>query len=151
MIRLVAAILLILLAGGCAGLDLKRLAPPGIIRYERIADEKEANPVIAEEIRTRRRDNDARFPKIGETAAGGAHTTSIPNEGVESEIDRMEAEREALLSALEAERAAMAAEDEDLAQLNEAGTKLSAEAEKDKAHAARDAQTRPRAKDDQDS
>ena len=62
----------ILLAGAavalsaCSASDLKRFAPPGIVKYEEIAAEAPPNPTIQSEIDRRRDEGDAAFPVLSE-------------------------------------------------------------------------------------
>lgn len=101
MLKIIASVGMAAAVTGCSGLELARLAPPGIIRYERIADEKEPNPTIVERVAERRETIDPEFPKLGETAAGGATRSAIPNESVDAQIARLESRRDNLGAAVE--------------------------------------------------
>ncbi len=138
MLRFVASIGMTLAITGCAGVDLARLAPPGIIRYERIADEKEPNPTIAAQWEERRGDEKPRFPKLGETAAGGARMTGIPKAGVAGEMTRLERERDNLETAVETDLLESGASASEADQINEAAADLSTAIDEDKSAAARE-------------
>lgn len=129
---------LALAAVGCTSVELARLAPPGIIRYERIADEKEPNPEIVARIEERRVNEQARFPKIGETAAGGAKRQRIPNQAVPGQIEQLETEKANLDMALETARLESIAAAQEADAMNEAAADLSSAVDKAKSDAARD-------------
>ena len=123
---------------GCAGTDFARLAPPGIIRYEKIAEKKEPNPTIIERISDRREETQARFPKIGETAAGGAKMRPIPKRGVGGLIETLENERDNLDMAVETDALETAASMDEAAAIKQTSDELSAAIEDEKAAAARE-------------
>ena len=123
---------------GCAGTDLARLAPPGIIRYERIADEKEPNPTILAKREERRENAQARFPKLGETAAGGAKMSPIPNDDVANAIEALEKERDNLEMAVTTDALETAAASEEATAITQAREELSAAIEDEKTAAARE-------------
>ena len=123
---------------GCTGFELARLAPPGIIRYERIADKKEPNPAIVDRIEQRGEGERPKFPKLGETTAGGATLTPIPDGGVAGEISQLASDRDHLDMALETDKLEAGAAAEDADAINEAAADLSVAVEKAKAAAARD-------------
>lgn len=130
---------------GCTGFDLARLAPPGIIRYEHIADEKEPNPVIVERIEARSEEQKPRFPKLGETTAGGAKLKPIPNGGIAGEISSLADERDRLDMALETDRLESDAAAMEAGSINEAAAELSAAVDEAKSAAARDRADKPAA------
>jgi len=134
---------LALATAGCTSVELARLAPPGIIRYERIADEKEPNPEIVARVEERRVNEQARFPKIGETAAGGAKRRAIPNKEVPGQIERLETEKENLDMALETARLEAIAAAQEADAMNEAAANLTSAVDKAKSDAARDETQRP--------
>lgn len=123
---------------GCAGTDLARLAPPGIIRYEKIADEKEPNPTITERIENRREESRPSYPKLGETAAGGAEISPIPNDDVANVIEGLEKERDNLEMAVETDALESAVALEEAAAIAQASEELSTAIEDEKAAAARE-------------
>lgn len=105
-IRPAVLIAILLLLAGCSSFDFRRLAPPGILKYERIADEKAPNPAIQEQIDAYRQSGNAVFPKIGETAAA-TQTVSRPNVAqAEEEITELESARRSLEDAVADDRAA---------------------------------------------
>ncbi|MEM8771175.1 MAG: hypothetical protein AAGD92_05955 [Pseudomonadota bacterium] len=105
----------------CTGFEVKRLAPPGIIRYEKIAEEKEPNPTIEEEIAAVRSETKAQFPKVGETNASGNRLKKAPQPEA-GMLEALVGAREALSVAVETDRAAAA-------DLEEAAARLAAERE----------------------
>ncbi len=123
---------------GCAGTDLARLAPPGIVRYERIADEKEPNPTITATVAERREDVRPRFPKLGETAAGGAKMSPIPSGGIANAIEDLEKERDNLDMAVETDALETAAALDEATAIAQASEELTAAIEDEKAAAARE-------------
>ncbi len=138
MLRFVGSVGLALATIGCAGVDLARLAPPGIIRYERIADEKPPNPTIAARIEERRDSEKPKIPKLGETAAGGAKMSRIPNTGVDDEVMRLETERENLEMAIATDMLESTASAQEADAINEAAADLSTAIEDAKTAAARE-------------
>jgi hypothetical protein len=50
--------------GGCT--TMKRLAPPGFVKYEDLAGDKPKNPVIQERVKAVKQARDARFPNLSE-------------------------------------------------------------------------------------
>lgn len=123
---------------GCAGFNAVQLAPPGIIRYERIADEKPANPQVAEQIQQRRTVGEATFPKIGDTAAGGAKRGPIPDEGVDQAVDELVSARDELKDNVEEDREVAILTDEEAEAINKAADELSKDISNAKAAAARE-------------
>lgn len=101
MLKFIGCVGAVIAITGCSGLELARLAPPGIIRYERIADEKEPNPTIAAQVAARGEAEKPEFPKLGETAAGAAEMTAIPNKRVARQVTQLESDRDNLNVAVE--------------------------------------------------
>jgi hypothetical protein len=126
------------LAAGCSTFDPKRLAPPGFVRYERIADEKEPNPEIQARIADYKQENKPRFPKVGETAAGGARMTPIPDGGVDAEIAGLETARDELERSIKESRDAQDADDQALRDIGESGAALTERIAREKAAAERE-------------
>lgn len=123
---------------GCTGLELARLAPPGIIRYERIADEKEPNPTIATQVAERNEAEKPKFPKMGETAAGGAKRTPIPNDRVDREITRLESKRDSLSAAVETDMLENSVAAQETQEIETAVQDLSKAIDREKSAAARE-------------
>ncbi|MEO1251942.1 MAG: hypothetical protein AAFW81_06310 [Pseudomonadota bacterium] len=92
--------------GGCTSFDVKRLAPPGIIKYERIADQKEPNPAIVDIVAAQRADTDAKFPKIGETQAAGPRPTPLARGEVDAATDDLLEDAERANDAAQSDREA---------------------------------------------
>ena len=138
MLKILGSVGMVLAVTGCSGLELARLAPPGIIRYERIADEKEPNPTIAERVAERSEDEKPRFPKLGETAAGGAKPSPIPNDRVAREISRLESKRDTLSAAVETDMLEDSADAQETQEIETAAQALSKAIDKEKQTAARE-------------
>ncbi len=135
---------LAVLTAGCSGFDLKRLAPPGIVRYERIADEKEPNPEIEDRIAEYQQDRKARFPKLGETAAGSAEMTGIPNSGVDDAVADLEAARENLELSIDESLSQRQADEERRREIDQFAAALSQSIDEAKAAAEREERLRRR-------
>ncbi len=97
---------LIAASPGCS--SLKRLAPPGILKYEELAGDQPVNPEIKQRIAERRREIDRRFPDLS------AQPSTRPAEAPMAERDALAADlieaRDELQAAVEADRAASDAE-----------------------------------------
>jgi len=97
---------LIAASPGCS--SLKRLAPPGILKYEELAGDQPVNPEIKQRIAERRREIDRRFPDLS------AQPSRRPAEASMAERDALAAglidARDELQAAVEADRAASDAE-----------------------------------------
>lgn len=96
-----------LAAAGCAG-GFKRLAPPGIVKYEELAKDQPPNPVIAERIEAQKDEPGEGFPNLAK------QPTKLPEGIAKPERDAMIAdllaERDALNAAMETDRAAAGTE-----------------------------------------
>lgn len=138
MLKFIGCVGTIIAITGCTGLELARLAPPGIIRYERIADEKEPNPTIAAEVAERGETEKPKFPKLGETAAGGAKRSAIPNKRVERRITRLESERDNLSVAVETDMLENSAAAQETHEIETAAQDLSEAINAEKTAAARE-------------
>lgn len=123
-------------APGCSG--LKRLAPPGILKYEDLERGQPPNPVIQERIATRRASVDQRFPNLSE------QPSKRPEEMTEAERQATSAAlagaRDALAEAVAQDRAA--SDSERSATLDEAAAALAVEVERE-GEAARRERSRP--------
>lgn len=96
-----------LAAAGCSG-GLKRFAPPGIVKYEELAEDTPPNPAIVERIEAQKDQPGGGFPRLAE------QPTKLP-EGIarperDAMIGELLAKREALDVAIEMDRAAADAE-----------------------------------------
>lgn len=93
-----------LIAAAPACTSLKRLAPPGILKYEEIAGDQPVHPEIKERIAERRREIDRRFPDMSEQPSKRpAEAPAAEREAIAAEL--IEA-RDELQAAVEADRAA---------------------------------------------
>ncbi len=142
MLKIIGSVGLVFAICGCSGLELARLAPPGIIRYERIADEKEPNPTIKARVAERRTEVKPKFPKLGETAAGGARRSAIPNKGIADEISRLESERDNLDTAVETDKLESSAAMLETSEIETAAKDLSDAIDGEKKAAARERRDR---------
>lgn len=92
-----------LAVAGCAG-GFKRLAPPGIVKYEELANDQPPNPLIVERIEAQKDEPGGGFPNLAE------QPTKLPEGIAKPERDAMIAdllaERDALNAAMETDRAA---------------------------------------------
>lgn len=108
-------------APGCSG--LKRLAPPGILKYEDLEAGQPPNPVIQERIAARRASVDQRFPNLSD------QPSQRPEEMTEAARQATAAAlaeaRDALAEAVAQDRAASDAERS--APLDEAAAALAAD------------------------
>ncbi|MEQ8935456.1 MAG: hypothetical protein RIE56_06665 [Amphiplicatus sp.] len=93
-----------LTAAAPACTSLKRLAPPGILKYEELAGDQPVNPEIKQRIVERRQEIDRRFPNLSE------QPTKRPAEAPAAEREALAADlieaRDQLQAAVEADRAA---------------------------------------------
>lgn len=100
-------VIALLAAAGCAG-GFKRLAPPGIVKYEELAKDQPPSPVIVERIEARKDEPGGGFPNLSK------QPTKLPEGIAKPERDAMIgdllAERDALNAAMETDRAAAGAE-----------------------------------------
>lgn len=83
-------------AAGCAELQLSRFAPPGVVKYEDIASEKEPNPAIVEVIETQKQTSTRDYPRLAETPSEQDRPEKRPLEQVDAEIDELATVRDTL-------------------------------------------------------
>lgn len=119
-------------SAGCSSADLRRLAPPGIIRYEKIADEKPPNPVIEQRVKAYGGNRDAVFPKIGETLSSAGRPSRMPAAEVDREIETLSERRDRLQADVEAERRAADEREAELDAIRAQGETLRRELESQK-------------------
>ncbi len=136
---------LLALAPACT--SLKRLAPPGILKYEELAGDQPVNPEIKERIAERRREIDQRFPNLSEQPS--QRPAEAPLAEREALIEELTAARDGLQAAVEEDRAASGAErrasfilpgdkSDKARALEDVAADLAAEVEKDEAVARRE-------------
>lgn len=94
------------LSAGCT--TLKRLAPPGIVKYEDLAGGKPKNPVIANRVKAVRTARDARFPDLSEQPS--AAPTPMRVEERDAHLSVLAAAGSALNTQVATDRAAASAE-----------------------------------------
>ena len=130
-------------AGGCT--TLKRLAPPGFVKYEDLAGDKPKNPVIQERVKAVKAARDAQFPNLSEQPA--VAPTPMPVAERDIYLTSLKTAGAGLNEQIEADRAAAAIELSEsvtvagvpgLFDLVSAGAALKAAVEADKAAAAAD-------------
>lgn len=83
-------------AAGCAELQLARFAPPGVVKYEDIAGEKDPNPTIVEVIEAQKETSTRDYPKLAETPSEQDRPEKRPLEEVDAEINELATARDAL-------------------------------------------------------
>ena len=98
---------------GCSTLDLKRFAPPGLIKYENIADEAPVNPNIDETIARHRQNGDARYPSLGDGPSTRPEKLSAQEQAAQMDAlrlarDAVNGELALINAAAEADEAAIA-------------------------------------------
>lgn len=84
-------------ATGCAELQLSRFAPPGVVKYEDIAGEKEPNPTIVEVIETQKETSTRDYPRLAETPSKKDRPKKRPLSQVDAEIDELATARDELI------------------------------------------------------
>jgi hypothetical protein len=104
-----AALMIVSIAlSGCAG--LKRLAPPGVIKYENLEGDQPPSPLIKERIAARRDAGTGSFPNIGATPS--KKPAGVPKKVREQQTADLIAARDALNAAVAADRTSAASERE---------------------------------------
>ena len=136
----------IVLLGGCE--TVKRLAPPGFVKYEDLAKDTPPNPTIEAKIDDREFGEDSRFPNLSN--APNSPPSAIDPQTREATTENLIAERERLQNALSADRKAAEAEARAEADaLDEARDALVDAIDQQRAKAAVEAVGRPSPRDDQ--
>lgn len=115
-------------AAGCSGLS--RFAPPGVVKYEDIASEKEPNPAIQQRISERKEAGDSRFPVLAETPGEKDRPAPRPQDERDTETSELVQARDALEAAIAADRKA-AEEEGDMESLIEQSQTLSGRIDSD--------------------
>ena len=100
------------MAAGCSGVQWRRLAPPGIVKYEEIEGEKPPNAEIEKRVEQYREDGPARFPKLADAPSEADRPAQRSEKQLEQEISELAEAREVLADALEKDRAGAAADKE---------------------------------------
>lgn len=83
-------------AAGCAELQLSRFAPPGVVKYEDIASEKEPNPAIVEAIESQKETSTRDYPRLAETPSEKDRPKKRALAQVDAEIDSLATARDDL-------------------------------------------------------
>ena len=118
---------------GCTSFQWSRLAPPGIVKYEHIADEKPQNPAIAEEIAQYQDVERKRFPVLSQTPAAGDPPEPPPAKEVDAALAETVTARDGLTQTLDADAAAVEAEREGRALLDAGRDSLVDQIDRDEA------------------
>ena len=84
------------LAAGCAELQLSRFAPPGVVKYEDIASEKEPNPAIVEAIETQKETSTRDYPRLSEAPSERDRPRKRPSSRVTGQIKKLARARDEL-------------------------------------------------------
>jgi hypothetical protein len=92
--------------GACA--NLKRFAPPGIVKYEDLAGDKAQNPEIAERVAARKEGRETAYPNLSKTPQKAPQ--AIAAETQASDIAELAALRDELNAAVAADREEAVAE-----------------------------------------
>ena len=124
--------------GGCSHEAWRRLAPPGIIKYEDLAGDQPTNTEIQAQIDQRTESGNARYPKISDTPGKTDRPTAPPNEEVAAEISALSTQRDEILEKVDDDRAAVAADRDTLGGLDAERDDLAARLEQDEAAAQRE-------------
>ncbi len=96
-----------LLVMGCSGVQWRRLAPPGILKYEELASEKPPNPVIEEEIAERKDGEKTRFPNLSAAPSRSDLPAERAQDELKAEMDALAAARDTLASKVKEDRTAV--------------------------------------------
>ncbi len=99
-----------LLAAGCSDIQWRRLAPPGIVKYEEIAGDKPPNPAIEEEIARRKERDKAQFPDLAHAPSEADRPAKRPQALIDEEISELASARDRLAAEIEADQAAVEAD-----------------------------------------
>ena len=97
-----------LLLSACATKNLRRFAPPGIIKYEDLAKGEAIDPAIASRAKQVREKKDKSFPKLSEQASVAPKGINAPTRAKMKE--NLESERQLAASGIEEARSAAALE-----------------------------------------
>jgi len=92
---------LAILLGACSNAQLVRFAPPGIIKYEKLAGDQPPNPIIEQRIEERVEDSDSPFPVIAQTPSQSS--PARPAEQRQKLTTGLEEKRDGLDVAIEAD------------------------------------------------
>ena len=109
----------------------RRIAPPGIIKYEEIAGDKPPNPAIEEEIRLRKERDKARFPDLALAPSEADRPAKRPLAQIDEEIGELAAARDRLAAEVEGDRAAVDVDRETAGDLVKERDALTDEIDKD--------------------
>ncbi len=96
-----------LLVVGCSGVQWRRLAPPGILKYEELASKKPPNPVIEEQIAQRKDGEKTHFPNLSQAPSQSDLPAERSQGEITADIDALAAAREVLAVEVADDRAAV--------------------------------------------
>ncbi len=97
----------VLLVAGCSSVQWRRLAPPGILKYEELASEKPPNPVIDEEIAQRKDGEKTHFPNLSLAPSRSDLPAERSQDELKAEMDELTAARDGLASEVTDDREAV--------------------------------------------
>jgi hypothetical protein len=120
-----------LLVMGCSSDQLRRLAPPGILKYEELASEKPPNPVIEEEIAQRKDDVKTRFPNLSTAPSRNDLPAERPQGELKAEMDALTSARDTLSGEVTQDRAAVDEERAAAGNIIAAGDQLAEQVSED--------------------
>ena len=138
MTKFLSTLPFLLLLAGCGDIQWARLLPPGLIKYEEIASEKEANPVIAAEIEQRIEGQEKEYPKLARQPGVAEVPEGKDPTQMESEISELTEARDTLEAQTAEDRRAAEEERLDNTELLTDGEKLDEDLENDKDAIARE-------------
>ncbi len=124
---------------GCSSAQLKRFAPPGLVKYEELAGDQPPNPVIQERIEDLYDADDRPFPRIVDTPS--VKPVKMPAQEQAALTDALESARDDLETDIDTERAAAEADRTEADLLPEARDALKEQLERENAIAARERRT----------
>lgn len=108
------------LAGtGCSSLELARFAPPGVVKYEDIASEKEPNPAILEIVEAQSEAADKGYPDLSQAPSKKDRPKKRSIRWVDDQINKLEDTRDTVNADVDADRAQAETETEDAILLPE--------------------------------
>ncbi len=120
-----------LLVMGCSGVQWRRLAPPGILKYEELASEKPPNPVIDEQIAERKDGEKTHFPNLSLAPSLSDLPPERSQDVLKAEMDALAAARDVLAGEVAVDRAAVDEERKTAGEIIGAGDQLARQVDED--------------------
>lgn len=97
--------LIVLGAAGCTEVHWRRLAPPGILKYEEIANRKPPNPAIEEKVSEFNTGEAPRFPNLSQTPSEADRPAPRTKQELDTAIAELVEARDRLDAKLDIDRA----------------------------------------------